>query len=174
MSLHRYRVGETIREVRLEASGPGYVVSLGERSLHVTVIRSDGPTLRLSVDGRIVDALVVADGDRRIVKVGDADPLTLLRPRGRPSGGRPDGAADGRLTAVMDGQVVAVAARAGERVEAGAPLVVLEAMKMEMKLVAPFAGRVAAVSCAPGDVVERGRVLVEVVADSTTGAAQDR
>ena len=55
--------------------------------------------------------------------------------------------------------------------EAGAPLVVLEAMKMEMKLVAPFAGRVRAVACAPGDVAERSRVLVEIEPEPSPGTS---
>jgi biotin carboxyl carrier protein len=69
----------------------------------------------------------------------------------------------------MDGQVVAVAARQGERVEAGATLVVLEAMKMEIRVVAPFPGSVRRVLCKPGDVVERGRVLMDIEPDSQGG-----
>ena len=66
----------------------------------------------------------------------------------------------------MDGLVTSVLAREGDQVRAGTPLVVLEAMKMEIRLVAPFAGRVKRVTCAPGDVVERGRVLVELEASA--------
>jgi acetyl/propionyl-CoA carboxylase alpha subunit len=167
--LLRYRLGDAIREVRLEPSGPGYRVSLDGRSFVVTVIRSEGPHLRMDLDGRTVEGIVVADGDRRLIKIGEADPVTLLQPGSRQAGGGPAGGTEGRLTAAMDGQVVAVMARPGGWVEAGTPLVVLEAMKMEMKLVAPFRGRVAAVSCAPGDVVERGRVLVEIDPESSPG-----
>ena len=96
--------------------------------------------------------------------------MTLLRPERQRAGGGPAGAPDGRLTAVMDGQVLAVLAKPGQRVAMGTTLVVLEAMKMEMKVVAPFAGGIRSVSCAPGDVVERGRVLVEIDPDAPSGA----
>jgi len=60
----------------------------------------------------------------------------------------------------MPGLVLDVRARPGEAVEAGAVLVVLEAMKMEHSLSAPWAGTVAAVAVKPGDRVEEGVELV--------------
>jgi len=60
----------------------------------------------------------------------------------------------------MPGLVLDVRTRAGDKVEAGAVLVVLEAMKMEHSLSAPWAGTVAAVAVKPGDRVEEGVELV--------------
>jgi geranyl-CoA carboxylase alpha subunit len=71
------------------------------------------------------------------------------------------GLADGRLAAPMNGRVVAVHAKAGERIEAGRALVVLEAMKMEHTLAAPAAVRVKAVHVAKGAQVAPGKLLVE-------------
>jgi biotin carboxyl carrier protein len=68
------------------------------------------------------------------------------------------------LEAPMPAQVTAVRVVAGDRVEAGAVLVLLEAMKMELPLRAPVAGRVRAVHCAPGDRVAPGRALVDLEA----------
>jgi biotin carboxyl carrier protein len=56
-----------------------------------------------------------------------------------------------------------VEASAGEAVEQGRPLVVMEAMKMQSELRAPVAGRVAAVHVAPGQEVMGGTVLVTIV-----------
>jgi biotin carboxyl carrier protein len=66
------------------------------------------------------------------------------------------------VTAPMPGTVIGVNVAAGELVEARAPLVVLEAMKMEMPLLAPRAGTIRAVHVAEGDTVARGAVLVEL------------
>ncbi len=71
------------------------------------------------------------------------------------------GFADGRLAAPMNGRVVAVHAKAGERIEAGGALVVLEAMKMEHTLAAPAAVRVTAVHVAKGAQVAPGKLLME-------------
>jgi biotin carboxyl carrier protein len=62
----------------------------------------------------------------------------------------------------MPAQVTAVRVAAGDRVAAGAVLVLLEAMKMELPLRAPVAGRVRAIHCAPGDRVAPGRALVDL------------
>jgi len=62
----------------------------------------------------------------------------------------------------MNAPVSAVHAAPGQRVEAGAALVVLEAMKMEHALAAPSAMRVKAVHVAAGAQVAPGQLLVEL------------
>jgi biotin carboxyl carrier protein len=57
---------------------------------------------------------------------------------------------------------VQVAVQAGDAVEAGQVLLVIEAMKMEHAITAPRAGVVRAIDCAIGERVEEGRVLVEL------------
>ena len=47
-------------------------------------------------------------------------------------------------------------------VQRGQPLIVLEAMKMEIKIAAPHDGRVAKVLVKPGQVVDRGQGLIEM------------
>lgn len=69
------------------------------------------------------------------------------------------------LVAPMPGLVVRVLAAPGDQVAAGAPLLVMEAMKMENELRAPAAGVVRAVHAAPGQAVEKGAVLVELAAE---------
>jgi geranyl-CoA carboxylase alpha subunit len=71
------------------------------------------------------------------------------------------GASDGRLLAPMNGRVVAVNARAGDTVEAGKALVVLEAMKMEHGLDLPFRLRIRSVHVAAGAQVAPGTLLAE-------------
>ena len=102
------------------------------------------------VSGRIwvhLDGLVV------VVEAPDA-------PRRRHAHGAPP------LEAPMPAQVTAVPVAVGDRVEVGAVLVLLEAMKMELPLRAAAAGTVRAVHCAPGDRVAPGRTLVEVEVDA--------
>jgi len=71
------------------------------------------------------------------------------------------GLAGGRLAAPMNGRVVAVHARPGDKVEAGGALVVLEAMKMEHTLAAPATLRVKSVHVVKGAQVAPGNLLME-------------
>jgi len=64
----------------------------------------------------------------------------------------------------MPGKIVAVQAKAGDAVVKGQPIVVVEAMKMEHALTAPFDGVVAEVSASVGDQVTDGAVLAKVEA----------
>ncbi|RIA36263.1 3-methylcrotonyl-CoA carboxylase alpha subunit [Ectopseudomonas oleovorans] len=68
----------------------------------------------------------------------------------------------GGLSAPMNGSIVRVLVEPGQAVEAGAALVVLEAMKMEHSIRAPEAGTVKALYCREGEMVSEGAVLVEL------------
>ena len=69
---------------------------------------------------------------------------------------------DGVITSPMPGKVVKLLVAEGDEVEAGAPIVVVEAMKMENELSAPKAGTVQKLHVAQGDTVEGGARLVTV------------
>jgi biotin carboxyl carrier protein len=73
----------------------------------------------------------------------------------------------------MPGVVLEVRAQPGSRVEAGAVLVVLEAMKMEHSICAPWNGAVSAVAVKPGDRVEEGIELVVLEPSEAVALRQD-
>lgn len=99
-------------------------------------------------------------GDQRFVQIeGQAYALTTVTST---SQRRRGAAASGDLTAQMPGQIRDVRVQEGDAVEAGQTLVVMEAMKMEMRITAPRASRVKRVLVQAGAIVERGAVLVEL------------
>ena len=69
------------------------------------------------------------------------------------------GAGSVKVTASLPGKVFKVEASVGQSVKAGDPIVVLEAMKMEIPVVAPQDGTVASIDVAVGAAVENGDVL---------------
>ncbi len=69
---------------------------------------------------------------------------------------------DHSMSAPMPGAVLKILVRPGDVVKKGAPLIVLEAMKMEHQIVAPYDGTVAAVNCSEGEMVQPGVELVEL------------
>jgi biotin carboxyl carrier protein len=62
----------------------------------------------------------------------------------------------------MQGTILKVLAEEGDEVDAGDPLVVLEAMKMETTIAAPKAGRVLGLHVTPGQTVPSGEILAVV------------
>ncbi len=163
--------GESVAVDVTERDGR-YEVRLGEERVEVDArIPASGP-VSLLVDGEswLVD-LAVAEGEVVVVIAGQPERVQVEAAGG--AGGRRGGRAGGgrgqRLLAPMPGRVVAVHVRPGDRVEAGTPLVVLEAMKMENEFRATAEGRVSEVAVAPGQAVNAGDVLVVVSPDG--GAA---
>ena len=75
----------------------------------------------------------------------------------------------GGLTAPMPGKILAVLVAAGATVEKGAPLVVMEAMKMEHTIAAPAKGIVKDVLYAPGDQVPEGAALIAFEPSAKSG-----
>jgi pyruvate carboxylase subunit B len=80
------------------------------------------------------------------------------------TGRKPGGPAGGVVRAPMPGLVVRVEVAEGQRIAAGAALVVVEAMKMENELRATRPGVVAKVHVAAGTAVEKGAPLVTFAA----------
>ncbi len=76
--------------------------------------------------------------------------------------GHGPGTGESTVTAPMPGTVLRVEVETGDTVEARRPLVILEAMKMEIPVSSPFEGIVAAIHVAPGDRVAGGTLLVEL------------
>jgi 3-methylcrotonyl-CoA carboxylase alpha subunit len=112
-----------------------------------------------NLDGLRVRARVVGDGHDLVVMLGsERRRLSVQDPL---SAGMEVEAAAGSLQSPMPGRVLDVFVQAGARVCAGAPLLVLEAMKMEHTILAPRDGVVAAVHYKAGDLIDEGVDLVD-------------
>ncbi|MEP7275278.1 MAG: acetyl/propionyl/methylcrotonyl-CoA carboxylase subunit alpha [Betaproteobacteria bacterium] len=134
-------------------------VAVGDRATRVSVAR-EGGRLVLDADGARFGASVVAAGEERFVFAPSVRRrLRLVDPLAHAG---EEEARGGHLMAPMSGTVVAVMVKTGDKVDKGAPLVVLEAMKMEHTIAAPAAGIVSAVHFAVGDRVAEGADLVDV------------
>lgn len=132
-------------------------VTIGEETLTIEARRlADGGWL-LNMDGQHMVTYCAADDRTRQVWAG-GEVFTLALPQTRAQ--RRSAGRAGDLSAQMPGQVRAVLVAEGDTVEAGQTLVILEAMKMELRVNAPTAGRIQRVLVAAGDVVERGQHLV--------------
>jgi biotin carboxyl carrier protein len=163
------------REEPLEVrrTGPGtYEVRLRGEVHAVDAFRHDHGTLSLLVDTEsytaTLDERAGGAGRGPVVHVrvrGSVFPMELLgerKLRMRKAVGELTVGGRQEVTAPLPGRVVRVLVRTGERVSAGQPLVVVEALRMENELRSPKDGRVIEVHVSDGQVVEANAKLCAV------------
>jgi biotin carboxyl carrier protein len=162
----QYFVALGAREIPVDVTslpGGGWKVRIDGQEVAVDAVHA-GDCLSVRVDGRVIDLLL--DGtlpDVKFTASGVRGAATIETERTRASRSLRSGAtAKGAefVTAPMPGRIVRVLVAPGDEVETGAPLVVIEAMKMENELHALHAARVSTVLVRPGDTVEGGAKLI--------------
>jgi 3-methylcrotonyl-CoA carboxylase alpha subunit len=165
----RLRRGTRELAVRLVAEGDGFVATIDDVAYRVASAASGPRTaagassveeLALVVDGRPQRAVVARTRDRILVALGGR--VYAFEAGDEARAGHDGGAGSGLIVAPMPGKVISILVAVGDQIEAGEPVVVLEAMKMESTLPAEVSGRVTAVRVAAGTVVGAGDILVEI------------
>jgi len=143
----RYEGGWSARAELSDIEGsPVRMVKLGSQVYRVVVQKRQGRgKYTLWVDGYRFDAEALDERTRAIrdlsaASAGPVGPTPILAP--------------------MPGLIVRVNVKAGDKVQAGQGVVVMEAMKMENELRATVAGTVRSVEISPGTAVEKGALLV--------------
>ena len=124
----------------LDEDGTAYRIEVEELDLR-------GKRVTLSINGRRTIVQLADEVDQLVDRLGFSAAA---------------GKGSGEVLAPMPGLVLKILVEEGQEVEAGTPLVVLEAMKMENVLRAEVGGMVKTVSVKPGAAVEKKQVLVEL------------
>ena len=148
-------IGGDTKKLEVERDGDTFRAGSHE----VTIVTIGGNTAELRIDGRtrivpfVVQGTAISfalDGETHTVEVAERASRSKARHRAH------------SMSAPMPGVVLKILASAGDVVAKGAPLVILEAMKMEHVIVAPYDGRVTAVNCQEGELVQPGNDLIEL------------
>lgn len=159
----QYALPDGDASVRVDPTESGYTITIlrsgqGPAVYRVEALGLKHGRLTLQIGTRRLHAHVARQGNTSYVALAGKNwRFDPPRPRGR----RGD-AAGGSLTAAMPGKVLDVLVQIGQPVAAGAALVILEAMKMELRVAAPAEGIVTQIYVQPGDVVDQGQKLVEL------------
>ena len=146
--------------------GQKYSVKVEEVEVMVELMRREAGCFRHEVDGVQQEAHFVRSGDQSWLDVAGVT-MTFEEPPPAASKGVETGEA-GCVRAPMSGQVISIAVQQGETLEPGACVAVLEAMKMEHRVVCSGGGMVESVSVKEGDQVSSRQVLMTI---SEEGAA---
>jgi geranyl-CoA carboxylase alpha subunit len=160
----RIEIDGRIQEVEIirERDG-GYVVNCDDRNHRFDIADQGCDCIRFCVNGLTEAASFFRDGDllffqHRGVARSVRD-LTRVAP-----GTAAAANGDGKVRAAMNGRVVAVMVKPGDRVEAGQPVMTLEAMKMEHVHVAPVSGIILAIDVVEAEQVTTGRIVAMIEA----------
>ncbi|MCF8200017.1 MAG: 3-methylcrotonyl-CoA carboxylase [Sulfuritalea sp.] len=155
--------GET-KQLRIDSADGSLKVGAGETAIKVQLISQDDGRLRYAVNGVIAHAIVHRVGDTLYLSRGTAvfvfeesSPLPFVAAEHD----------SGTARAAVAGTVTRLEVGAGDTVIAGQTLAIIEAMKMEMRVVANAAGTVVAVRARVGEQIEAGAVLIELTIEET-------
>ena len=151
--------GDARYDVALHRDGDGWSVTLPSGTTMARASERDGRLVIRTPDSEFTAAVVPHGDERHVFGGSEARRLSLVDPLAHAGEEEAHG---GHLMAPMSGTVVAVLVKTGDKVAKGAPLMILEAMKMEHTIVAPAAGTVAAVNFRAGDRVSEGADLVDI------------
>jgi len=138
-------------ELELHWNSPkgGWVRNVQSSEITTFYARTEDETVQVWLAGRIYSFTAPA----------------LAQKRRRSTGGGVSHAS-GEIKAPMPGTVLKILVSVGNSVEANAPLLIMESMKMEMTLTAPGPGQVTLVDCQVGQLVEMNQILVQLEAVS--------
>jgi 3-methylcrotonyl-CoA carboxylase alpha subunit len=152
-------VGDHRFEIEARGHAGDYELRCGEAKCDVAGARWDGQTLSARFDGESWRRDVRVDAERVLLHDGSGTRWRFERAAAY-TWETSDAAGANQVAAPMPGRIVLVRVEAGDKVEAGQELLVMEAMKMELSLKAPRAGTIGSVSAASDEFVEADTILV--------------
>ena len=139
----------------------GCVVKVNGEDVHFSIPESNvpGPNFEwMVVNGRPYE-LTVDDNLRWLRAYSGIHAIDIQDREARVTRPR---SGDGRIKAPIPGLITRILVQVGEQVKAEQPVIVLEAMKMENEIRAPFDGKVRSIAVSAGETVTRNTVLAEI------------
>ncbi len=134
-------------------------VSFDGGTAAVTLIRAEPPEIVFEASGVRRRAVALWSGATLHLSVGGN---AFAFEEAKSHGAEDDASAGGAITAPVAGLLIKVLAEAGQKVEAGQTLALIEAMKMETRVAAACAGRIIAVHAEAGAQVPNAALLFEI------------
>ena len=165
MTGYRYRAAnDEVIVVRVAKNDSNYTISLGEKQYHLSYAEITSGQLTLILDG-IQLTVSVADHDSTTLIAVEGVTYRLERLDNRPRRDQMIGTSASTVEASMPGTILEILVAEQEPVKQGQPVIILEAMKMELRLTAPQSGRIEKIEVQPGELVQQGMILLTLMKD---------
>ncbi|UCE14313.1 MAG: biotin/lipoyl-binding protein [Candidatus Heimdallarchaeota archaeon] len=167
--------GQSIRKVRVQRQGRKFLVKIDDNEEDVIVEaqrRGQGRLqLRYGNSPSLYKCVLAKEGTDRFIFVGGRI-YKLQKVEKKVAIKKEDEELiDFDLTSPMPGKIVKILVKVGDEVGAKDELLIVEAMKMENRILAPYAGRVEAIHFVVGDQVRQGDVLLDLIPQESSETA---
>jgi len=158
-----FKQGDISQTIYITPEKGGYSAKLGDKT-HFVSAKREGDRWSLVIDGHRQSLTVIQQNettwwvhaDGQSYRLDWQDPLPVPQK---------DANVEGSLRAPMPGQVIKVQVEGGQHVKQGDVLMILEAMKMEHRIIAPYDGLVSAIRYKVGQAVQADAILLELHAE---------
>lgn len=160
------RSGERAHNVEINPHGERFQLRIDGRDVGADIVEVQPEVYSILIDGEAFEARIESVANELRVRIdGREFPITIADPRQWRRDRNAMAAAEGhqQVVASMPGKIVRVMVRAGEAVEAGQGLLVVEAMKMQNEIKSPKSGKIERIAAREGQTVNAGEVLAVIV-----------
>lgn len=160
------RIGDRARNIEIERHGAQFHFCIDGRFVAADVMQVQPEVYSVLIDGEAFEARIDYGASGLRVQIdGREFPITIADPRQWRRDHNRIAVAEGhqQIISSMPGKVVRVMVRAGDAVETGQGLLVVEAMKMQNEIKSPKAGKIERIAVQEGQTVNAGEVLAVIV-----------
>lgn len=158
-------VRRRVEFARLRDDSSRVIATIDGRRVEADAVRISAGVYSIVIDGRSIEIRVEARTDGLWLHAGGREyRVDIVDPRAwrRSRGGGIDLAGRQQISAPMAGKIVRVLVSAGQHVESGQGLIVVEAMKMQNEIRSPKTGTVERLATKEGETVNAGEVLAVI------------
>jgi biotin carboxyl carrier protein len=158
-------IGNQLYKLQVEFKNGQYHVNLDGKEYLVNSSVISDHCLSLLVNGKAFTVYLTEANGKKYISIGGEQflvqetALESVRASSRDSSGI---AEEPVAASPMPGKVVKILVKAGDKVERGQGLVIVEAMKMENEIKSPVNGTVEKINFAPGDLVDAAQPIIEI------------
>lgn len=166
---YRFQNRKTVYEVTLDRNGNDYQANVDGQVYHFEVLDAEPGQLTVRFSGsndsdalgQAITLYYASEGGEKWISLNGCT-YRLEKPVSRSQRLNPESAGGEAIRAPMPAQVRAVESAEGDQVEKGQTLLLLEAMKMEIRIKAPSSGKVKRMLVKAGQTVDRNEILAEI------------
>jgi acetyl/propionyl-CoA carboxylase alpha subunit len=157
----RYHSGENIYNISIDRQGEGYRAVVDGIAYPVEVLDVQPGQVSLLLDGRPVTFYWATEAGKRWISLQGCV-YTLEKPSSQTTTRRGEILSEESVRAPMPSQVRSISVQPGDIISKGQTLMILEAMKMEIRVQAPRPGRIKRLLVEEGQTVDRNEKLAEI------------